>query len=63
VDTSLRPARRSGLTNPDPVRTTAPQGKQPRTPPTPDHGPRTSRTKGERTNAHAPNHLLNQSWR
>jgi hypothetical protein len=50
----LRPARRSGLTSPDPVRTPTPQGHPD---PTPTQEPRTSRTTGKRRDAHAPTHL------
>jgi hypothetical protein len=50
-----RPARRSGLTSPEQVRTpTAPAA----TPdPAPSQEPWTSRTAGERQDAHARNHL------
>jgi Transposase DDE domain group 1 len=54
VDRSLRPARRSGLTSPDPVRTPR---RTAHPPPTPTRRTRTSRTKGERQDAHARIHL------
>jgi hypothetical protein len=49
----LRPARPRGLTSPDQVRTLTPQGHPT---PTPTQEPRTSRTTGERQDAHAPIH-------
>ena len=47
----LRAARRSGLTSPDPVRT--PTAATATRTPHPAQEPRTSRTTGERQNAHA----------
>jgi hypothetical protein len=63
-DCNARPDRPPGPQRPDQPRP-GPHHRAARqtAPNAPDPGPRTSRTKGERTNAHAPNHLLNQSWR
>jgi hypothetical protein len=47
----LRPARRSGLTSPDPVRTRL-GPRRPPEPPPPSQEPRTSRRTGERQDAH-----------
>ena len=51
----LRAARRRGLTSPEPVST--PHGPTATPTPPPSQEPRTSRTRGERPNARARNHL------
>jgi hypothetical protein len=51
----LRPARRSGLTSPEPVRD--PTAMTATRTPHPAQEPRTSRRTGERQDAHARNHL------
>ena len=51
----LRPARRSGLTSPEPVRT--PTAARPPEPRPRAQEPRTSRRTGERQDAHARIHL------
>jgi len=61
VDRSLRAARQSGLTSPDPVRAPTPQGT-----PTPDPDPQTTDEPHKRASSRTPTPAFtcgNRSWR